>query len=86
METSFVFFLIKTAEILQSITQNHNSIAKKIIYRKDFYKYPTETEYNTGKRELCQLLKKGGPQNQMCSSVNERNMLPLKILMRRYIN
>lgn len=86
METSFVFFLIKTAHILQSITQNHNSIAKKIIYRKDFYKYPTGTEYNTGKRELCQLLKKGGPQNQRCSSVNKRNMLPLKILMRRYIN
>lgn len=82
---NFIFLKFKTAQILQSITENHNLIGKKIIYKKDFYKYPTGTEYNRERRELCQLSKKGGPQNQRCSSVNKRNMLPLKILMRRYI-
>lgn len=69
---NFIFFLYKTAQILQSITQNHISIAKKKIFTEK--KYPTGTEYNRERRELCQLLKKEGPQNQRCSSVNKRNM------------
>lgn len=56
VETSFFFYIYKTAQILQSITQNHISIAKNFFYRKDFYEYPTGTEYNRERRELCQLL------------------------------